>query len=146
MWCCRVCTLLTLFSKKVGSDEDHAEEEEERDEEDQEQAEEDEPGTEDASSDANKPDDTSCDSPKPPPTPVVTPQIKKKKRANLMDKINKLSSAAIHGDSDTDSKTAKEKAGIISDLLGIQTATIDKIFSSPKNAAEILGVDDEKDD
>ena len=53
---------------------------------------------------------------------IVPTQIKKAKRANLMDKINKLSNAAIQSDdtANVDENIKSKKDAMISDLLGFQ--------------------------
>ena len=89
------------------------------------------------------------------PNPIASPtkssavtQTKKAKRANLMDKINKLSTAVIQSDTEAKSipaKTSEKKEDIISDLLEIQDNTIDKISSIPKNdAAKIVEVNEKE--
>ena len=60
-----------------------------------------------------------------------------------MDKINKLSNAVILSDqgiNEQESKFPEKKDGIISDLLGIQSATIDKMLSTTTDATNILGI------
>ena len=61
-------------------------------------------------------------------SPVVPTLIKKAKRANLMDKINKLSNAAIQSDDaingDAEENVASKKDVTISDLLGIQPSKV----------------------
>ena len=77
---------------------------------------------------------------------VVT-QIKKAKRANLMDKINKLSNAAItindESNTEIDQTMPTKKDLIISDLLGIQNTAVDKNISFKKD--EIKVVENEKE-
>ena len=61
------------------------------------------------------------------PSSVV--QTKKAKRANLMDKINKLSNAAIQCDDNSievNEETSIKKDMIVSDLLGIQGSKMEE--------------------
>ena len=75
---------------------------------------------------------------------VVPTQVKKAKRANLMDKINKLSSAAIQCDdtsnTDGDKNIQSKKDSMISDLLGIQAKK-----GSDKITAQSISKENEKE-
>ena len=79
---------------------------------------------------------------------VVT-QIKKAKRANLMDKINKLSNAANTMSDETNTEIDEivptKKDLIISDLLGIETTTMDKISPSKKGTTDLEANEKEND-
>ena len=81
-------------------------------------------------------------------------EMRKKKCANLMDKINRLAgskSGKQQQSEDTDEAEAAvappaTAAGIFSEMLGVKPSSIDKLFSSPNSAAAILGLDEKGKD
>ena len=82
------------------------------------------------------------------PSSVV--QTKKAKRANLMDKINKLSNAAIQCDdtnNEVSEETSTKKDMIVSDLLGIQGSKMEEQdYISARKSQNGLDVDEKENE